>query len=123
MRSRVAVAVIRPAILSKRVRSGANSAVASGCGLGQALEVQRQRSDRARILGRLSTRLSKGDRCDGSAKSALVHRAGGQQVVHRVIVVEAMIEALEALDLRIPASTEAEEAALEAARRKLESEV
>ena len=40
----------------------------------------------------------------------------------RVIVVEAMIEALEALDLRIPAPTEAEEAALEAARRKLESE-
>ena len=40
----------------------------------------------------------------------------------RIIVVEAMIEALEALDLRIPAPTEAEEAALEAARRKLESE-
>jgi len=38
------------------------------------------------------------------------------------IVVEAMIEALEALDLRIPAPTEAEAAALEAARRKLESE-
>jgi PPK2 family polyphosphate:nucleotide phosphotransferase len=40
----------------------------------------------------------------------------------RVIVVEAMIEALEALDLRIPAPTEAEETALEAARCKLESE-
>jgi PPK2 family polyphosphate:nucleotide phosphotransferase len=40
----------------------------------------------------------------------------------RLIVVEAMIEALEALDLRIPAPTEAEQAALEAALRKLESE-
>jgi len=39
-----------------------------------------------------------------------------------LIVVEAMIEALEALDLSLPAPTEAEQAALEAARRKLESE-
>jgi len=40
----------------------------------------------------------------------------------RLIVVGAIIEALEALDLRIAAPTEAEEAALAAARRKLESE-
>ncbi len=40
----------------------------------------------------------------------------------RVVVVDAMIEALEALDLRIPTPTEAEEAALAAARRKLETE-
>ena len=36
MRTRVAVSVIRPAILIRRMRKVANSAVASGCGLGMA---------------------------------------------------------------------------------------
>ena len=51
-------------------------------GEGQALEVQRQRPGRARILGRLSARLSGGDRRHGNAGSAVVHCPGGQQVVH-----------------------------------------
>jgi PPK2 family polyphosphate:nucleotide phosphotransferase len=40
----------------------------------------------------------------------------------RLIVVEAMIEALDALDLRIPKMSPGEQAALEAARRQLEAE-
>ena len=36
MRTRVAVSVIRPAILSRRIRRVANSAVASGCDLAMA---------------------------------------------------------------------------------------
>ena len=36
MRTRVAVSVIRPAILSRRIRKVANSAVASGCDLAMA---------------------------------------------------------------------------------------
>jgi len=40
----------------------------------------------------------------------------------RLIVVAAMIEALEALDLKLPEPTKEQAAALEAARRKLESE-
>ena len=40
----------------------------------------------------------------------------------RLIVVAAMIEALEALDLNLPPLTAEQEAALEAARQKLESE-
>jgi PPK2 family polyphosphate:nucleotide phosphotransferase len=40
----------------------------------------------------------------------------------RLIVVAAMIEALEALDLTLPALSKEQEAALEAARKKLESE-
>jgi PPK2 family polyphosphate:nucleotide phosphotransferase len=40
----------------------------------------------------------------------------------RLIVVAAMIEAIEALDLTLPAVTKDQQAALEAARRKLESE-
>jgi PPK2 family polyphosphate:nucleotide phosphotransferase len=40
----------------------------------------------------------------------------------RLIVVEAMIEALEELDLRIPKMSPGEQAALEAARRQLEAE-
>ena len=40
----------------------------------------------------------------------------------RLIVVAAMIEALEALDLTLPALSPEQEAALEAARLKLESE-
>ena len=40
----------------------------------------------------------------------------------RIIVVEAMIEALDELDLRIPKMSPGEQAALEAARRQLEAE-
>ena len=40
----------------------------------------------------------------------------------RLIVVEAMIEALDELDLRIPKMSPSEQAALEAARRQLEAE-
>jgi hypothetical protein len=40
----------------------------------------------------------------------------------RLIVVAAMIEALEALDLKLPALTAERQAALDAARRKLEAE-
>jgi polyphosphate kinase 2 (PPK2 family) len=40
----------------------------------------------------------------------------------RLIVVEAMIEALDELDLRIPKMSPGEQAALEAARRQLEAE-
>ena len=40
----------------------------------------------------------------------------------RLIVVAAMIEALEALDLTLPALSPEQQAALEAARKKLESE-
>jgi PPK2 family polyphosphate:nucleotide phosphotransferase len=40
----------------------------------------------------------------------------------RLIVVAAMIEALEALDLKLPELTQEQQAALEAARKKLESE-
>ena len=51
-------------------------------GEGQALEVQRRRPGRARLLGRLSARLRGSDRRDRRAARAVVRGAGGQQVVH-----------------------------------------
>ena len=77
---------------------------------------------RARILGRLSARLSGGDRRHGTPQAPWFMVPADNKWFTRLIVVEAMIEALDELDLRIPKMSPGEQAALEAARRQLEAE-
>ncbi len=93
-------------VLPQRLEAGAEAPLPRAAGRdGQALEVQPQRPGRARLLGRLPGAYQEAIAATAAPHAPWFVVPADNKWFTRLIVVAAMIEAIEALDLNLPALT------------------